>query len=201
MIFHLSLTNCRRTLMSYITILSLFIFALLVKNIECNTEKLLTVGAENFEQYIVYKAPNKPLSVQLLMVYGLIMQIGDKLSTDAEQLLLEYNSSTFVENMIHNMCNSILKSHKFIGGFGCTSENDPNGYYNDNNDCVDHLMNKGNTSICRVFYANVVDMVMFKTTMVVGQMNMPSKNIDPSVYCPYIGKTGGNKCIGMNIKR
>ena len=91
------------------------------------------------------------------------------------------------------ICNIILMSRKF-GGLECTSEHDPNGYYTDINDCINHFINvyplgiadallPANTSTCRYFYVGLV-----------GAAQIIGEDIDVAPYCTYVGKTGGNKC-------
>jgi len=85
---------------------------------------------------------------------------------------------------------SLQSVGQFCGGIlfvaQCNSTNDPNGYYHNITDCINHFYNiydwgtfgviRSNTSICRIFH----------TSLAIGGR--------PQVHCPIIGKTGGGKC-------
>ena len=167
--------------MSYITILSLFIFAFLIKNTECNTEKTTEIECNT---------------------HKIITEV-------AEQFKKTVTKPIISDANMYALCDRILTPQEF-GGFGCTSEHDPRGHYVDLIDCFDHftsiytinddMVSNGNTSTCRIFYTAVVNLVTLKLKdfsydVLKNMSGLTIKDIDPSVYCPYIGKTGGDKCI------
>lgn len=164
-------------LMSYITvILSLFIFVLLFKNIKCNTEKTTEVECNTTK---------------------IIIEVGMQF----EIFIIE----PFVlgDANMNTLCDHILTPCE-VGDFGRTSN------YSDINDCFDHftgtytinndMVSNSNSSTCRVFYAMIVNLVIrkmrgFSLDVLKDMSKLTIKNIDPSIYCPHIGETGGNKCV------
>lgn len=162
--------------MGYTTILSLFIISLLINDIACG-------GVKN--------KPKRPLPNQ--QKQGLNLQ---QLTLKVESIMSNDMSIRHVtRDSAKETCRTILSKTKMIG-MGCTSKIDPNGHYNDENDCVNHFMNvypttpmgdivsNGNTSTCRIFHT-VVAMIAVKEI----------KNFDPATYCGFVGKTGGDKCV------
>jgi len=150
---------------------------------------------------------------QKIVVTGNIVAVRVRIlinnyNQDQSAILYSYNLTqttmfTFTENnlissleaIIHNLAwNSDPQTPKstqvaqlFCGAilYQCNASNDPDGYYTDMNDCVDHFLNvyqwgtwgymRSNTSVCRIFHS----------LLAIGR---------PSIHCVHTGKTGGGKC-------
>jgi hypothetical protein len=87
---------------------------------------------------------------------------------------------------IYTLCALVMDVAK------CNSTNDPNGYYQDTADCINHMQNiypwgtwdnlwfGGNSTVCRYFHA----------LLAIGR---------PNVHCSHTGRSGGGKCINHAI--
>lgn len=68
---------------------------------------------------------------------------------------------------------------------GCNQQNDPNGYYVDMTDCLNHMSTlkhgtwsdvPSNTVVCRIYHGMIAP-------------------VRPNIHCAHMGKTGGGKCV------
>jgi hypothetical protein len=87
----------------------------------------------------------------------------------------------------------VILAPRSLGGAGCNSTYDPDGYYVDMADCVNHFMN--------VYPTGTMDNLWFNGNSVACRYyHLILALIVPEMHCPHVGKTGGGKCINHDYQ-
>ena len=78
-------------------------------------------------------------------------------------------------------------------GAGCTQAMDPDGYYVDMADCINHFVN--------IYPPGSMDNLWFNGYSVACRYyHLILAYIVPQMHCPHVGKTGGGKCINHDYE-